>query len=133
MSMSTVTVAAVQAKPTVGDFDQLRAGEDAPHAVELLRRAKEAGADIACLPELYPLGGEELVREAARDLGMWVVAGLAEEVGGGHWHNTPTFISDAGEVVGRQPKCYPTANETASGVVAGREYTVFETPLGRLG
>jgi predicted amidohydrolase len=133
MFMSTVTVAAIQAKPTVGDFDALRAGDDAPHAVELLRNAKEAGADIACLPEMYPLGGEEAVRDAARELGMWVVAGLAKEVGGGHWHNTATFISDTGEVVGRQPKCYPTANEVASGVVAGRDYEVFETPLGRLG
>jgi predicted amidohydrolase len=131
--MSTVTVAAIQAKPVSTAFSDLRAGKDAAHAVELLRAAKEAGADLACLPEMYPLGGEEAVREAARDLGLWVVAGLADELADGTWHNTATFISDTGEVVGRQPKCYPTANEVEAGVVAGDTYEVVETPLGRLG
>lgn len=131
--MPTVTVAAIQAKPISASFDELRAGGDAGHAVELLERAREAGADIACLPELYPLGGEEAVRDAARRLGLWVVAGLAEELGDGGWHNTATFVSDAGEVVARQPKCYPTANESQAGVVGGDGYAVVETPFGRLG
>lgn len=128
-----VTVAAIQAKPVSPTFDDLMAGGDVPHAVDLLRQAARLGADIACFPELYPRTGEAELCAAARELGLHVVAGLREEVGGGRWYNTATFIGPNGAIIGRHRKCYPTALELRGGVLKGKSYDVYETEVGRLG
>ncbi|MGH3517770.1 MAG: carbon-nitrogen hydrolase family protein [Haloechinothrix sp.] len=131
--MKQVTIAAIQAMPVSVTFNELQQGVDVQHALDLLDEAKRMGADLACFPELYPYVGEQELCAAAARLGIWVVAGLAVERDEGGWYNTATFISGDGEVVGRQPKCLPTANETRAGAVAGNGYTVVDTPFGRVG
>ncbi len=129
----TVTVAAIQAKPVSETFDEVIAGREVPHALELLRQAARLGADIACFPELYPRTGEAELCAAARELGLHVVAGLREEVGDGRWYNTATFIGPDGAIIGRHRKCYPTALELRGGALRGDGYAVYETAVGRLG
>jgi len=130
--MKPVKVAAIQAESGAKDWLDKWHGADVPHAVALLDRAAAMGADIACLPELYPLTGEDELRAGARRHGMHIVAGLA--VGPAtSWHNTSTIISPKGEIVGRQTKNYPTAIELDRGVVPGTRFEVFETEIGRFG
>lgn len=131
--MTSIRVTAIQARPVSETAEELAAGGDVAHAVELLERAKADGADIACFPELYPRAGEKELTEAARRLGIWVVAGLVVPAGGSRAHNTATFISADGAVVARQPKVFPTQGEIDNGIVAGAGYEVVDTPLGRLG
>ena len=127
-----VVVAAIQAKPVSASADALMAGGDIEHAIELLREAKARGADIACFPELYPRVGEAEICAAARDLNLYVVAGLREIVPGG-WYNTATFIGPDGRIIGRQRKIYPTAGELQNGALRGNTYEIFDTPVGKLG
>lgn len=133
MQSTQVRVAAIQAKPVSTTFEAMFEGTDVPHAVELLADAAAKGANLVCFPELYPRVGEETLREAARQYGVLVVAGLAEPAWDDRWYNTATFISSDGDVIGRQRKVYPTALEVEAGVIPGDTYEVFETPVGRLG
>jgi len=130
--MTKVTVAAIQAVSTAGDWEDKWAGADVPHALELLDEAASLGADLACFPELYPLVGEAELAAKAKQHGMTVVAGLAEG-SRQRWHNTSSILSPEGRVIGRQTKNYPTAIEIERGVVPGDRFQVFDTPAGRLG
>ncbi|MDR7482810.1 MAG: carbon-nitrogen hydrolase family protein [Armatimonadota bacterium] len=127
-----VVVAAIQARPVSVEFDDLWSGADVAHAVALLEDAARAGAQCACFPELYPRVGEDELRRAARRLGVYVVAGLIEGTRE-RWHNTATFIGPDGHLIGRQRKNFPTQGEIDGGVVPGRGFHVFATPIGRLG
>jgi predicted amidohydrolase len=129
---SVVRVAAIQAKPASGDFDDLWAGRDVSHALELLEEAVRKGARVACFPELYPRVGEEELCRAARRHRVFVIAGLMEGERH-HWFNTATVIGPDGQVLGRQRKCFPTQGEIDQGVVAGDQYRVIETDVGKLG
>jgi predicted amidohydrolase len=130
--MNRITVAAVQAKPRSATFDELLAGGDVPHALELLERAASLGADLACFPELYPAAGEEELAAAARAAGIHVIAGIVEHSGEATY-NTATLLGPDGALVGRQRKVFPTEVELGRGIVAGDCYDVYETPLGRIG
>jgi len=130
--MTKLKVAAIQAVSLARNFEEKWAGRDVPHALELLDRAAAAGADLACLPELYPLVGREELSAKARETGLHIVAGLAEGTPE-QWYNTSVVIDPSGALVGSQTKNYPTAGEVESGVVAGTDFQVFETALGRLG
>jgi predicted amidohydrolase len=127
-----VKVAAIQARPVSVEFDDMWSGADVGHACELLETAARAGADCACLPELYPRVGEEALCDAARRHGLHVVAGLVEGTRE-RWYNTGTIIGPDGRIIGRQRKNFPTQGEIDGGVVPGRGYQVFETAVGRLG
>ena len=131
--MANVVVAAVQAKPRSASLDEMRAGGELDHAVELLEAARARGVDVACFPEMYPLVGLEVLRREAVRLGMWIVAGLEEPAGSGKTYNTATFISRQGEVVARQRKVYPTDREKQRTVVPGEGYRVVDTEFGRVG
>ncbi len=130
--MKPIKVAAIQAASRAASHADKWAGADVPHALELLDAAAAQGADLACFPELYPLVGETELCAAARRHGMHVIAGLADGTRA-RWHNTSVIISPEGAIIGRQTKNYPTAGEVDNGVVAGTEFTVFETALGRFG
>jgi predicted amidohydrolase len=130
--MRIVKVAAIQAASRATSFQDKWQGTDVAHALELLDKAAAQGADLACFPELYPLVGEEEVRTKARELGMHVIAGIADGTPE-RWYNTSVIIAPNGDIVGRQTKNYPTAGEVDNGVIAGDTFEVFETALGRFG
>ncbi|TAN05547.1 MAG: carbon-nitrogen hydrolase family protein, partial [Rhizobiaceae bacterium] len=130
--MKKLKVAAIQAASVARNADDKWAGVDVSHALDLLDRAHEMGADFACFPELYPLIGEEELRARARRHSMYVIAGIAQGPRQ-RWFNTSTLISPDGEIVGRQTKNYPTAGEIDNGVVAGDTFQVFDTEFGRVG
>ena len=130
--MKKVRVAAVQAVSSAGTWDEKWEGADVAHALELLDRAAGGGADLACLPELYPLVGRDALCVKARELGIHVVAGLAEGTRA-RWYNTSAIIDPSGTVLYSQTKNYPTAGEIDGGVVAGDTFEVVDTQVGRLG
>src|SRR5512147_745442 len=125
----SVRVAALQARPTSEEFDALWAGGDVPHAVSLLEEAARGGAACAVFPELYPRVGEAELCQAARRLGLVVVAGLADGPRD-RWCNTATVIGPDGRILGRQGKRYPTQGEIDQGVVAADAYRPIDTPVG---
>lgn len=130
--MPALKIAAIQASSRADDFVQKWQGVDVGHAIDLLGKAAAQGAGLACLPEFYPLVGESELRASARDLGIYVLAGLADGTPK-RWCNTCTLISPQGEIVGRQTKNHPTAIEIDYGVVAGDSFDIFETDVGRFG
>ena len=92
-------------------------------AADLLGRAADAGADLALLPEyvdyLGPSAGEPkpepvdgefaaFFAEAARRLGIWVVAGSFHEAGpdAGHTYNTSLVFDRGGELAGAYRKIH---------------------------
>jgi predicted amidohydrolase len=130
--MKPIKVAAIQAESRAASFDDKWRGADVPHALDLLAKAAAQGAELACFPELYPLAGEQELKAAASDLGIHIIAGLANGTRE-RWYNTSVIIAPSGAVIGRQTKNYPTAGEVENGVIAGAGFKVFETALGRLG
>lgn len=130
--MTTVVVAAIQAVSQAGSFQERWGGVDLPHALGLLDQAAALDANIACFPELFPLAGGRELCAKARELGIYVIAGLAEGERG-RWYNTGTVISRQGQVVGRQRKNFPTSIELNNGVIPADGYQVFDTEVGRLG
>ena len=131
-------------------------------ADELLTEAKDAGADIACLPENFCFIGlkdadklaiaeadgngpvQQFLSDTARRLKMWILGGTVVLRG-----DTPTrvansslLIDDAGKRVARYDKIHlfdvtiPGRNEQyreSSHVMPGREPVLADTPVGRLG
>ena len=130
--MKKVRVAAVQAASTAESWDQKWEGADVAHALTLLDRAAAGGADLVCLPELYPLVGREEVCAKAREHHMHVVAGFAEG-SRERWYNTSVIIDPYGTMLHAQTKNYPTAGEVERGVVPGDCFEVVATQVGRLG
>ena len=130
--MKSVRVAAVQAVSSAATWEEKWAGADVAHALTLLDRAAAGGADLACLPELYPLVGREALCAKAREHGLHVVAGLAEGTPE-RWYNTSAVIDPSGTLLYAQTKNYPTAGEIDRGVVPGDSFEVVDTRLGRIG
>ncbi len=131
-------------------------------AAVLLREAKEAGADVACLPENFCFIGlkdadklqiaeedgrgpvQQFLSDTARSLKMWILGGTVVLRG-----DTPTrvansslLIDEAGKRVARYDKIHlfdvtiPGRNEQyreSSHVMPGREPVLADTPVGRLG
>src|SRR5262249_53867971 len=127
-----IRIAAIQAKPASEEFDALWAGDDVPHAVDLLEGAARGGATLAVFPELYPRVGEAGPRRPAprpRPVARPGPAPARRPPRG----NTATVIGPDGRILGRQGKCYPTQGEIDQGVVATKGYRAIETPAGRLG
>jgi deaminated glutathione amidase len=131
-------------------------------AGELLREAKEAGADIACLPENFSFIGlrdadklqvaepdgdgavQTFLRDAARKHKMWILGGTI--VIRGHDDrrvaNASLLIDAAGNRVARYDKIHlfdvtiPGRDEQyreSNHVAPGRELVIADTPVGKLG
>lgn len=126
----------------------------------LIRRARDAGADVVLLPEnvsmLEPVGrllrekapAEDAhpalaaFRELAREAGVWLVIGsLAVAAGDGKVWNRSLVVDAKGEIVARYDKIHlfdvdlgggESYRESAS-IVPGDRIVVVETPWGRLG
>ena len=149
-------VAAIQMTSSHIVADNLRV------AGELLREAKDAGADIACLPENFCFIGlkdadklqvaeadgsgpvQDFLRDTARSLKMWILGGTIVLRGDtpSRVANSSLLIDAAGKRVARYDKIHlfdvtiPGRDEQyreSSHVMPGREPVLADTPVGRLG
>jgi nitrilase len=133
---TTLVVAAVQATPVYLD----RAATLALVASEITAAASR-GAELVVFPESFVPGypdwvwrrppmsdgdwyarfaaqavdtsGTDLdvVRDAARDAGVWVALGITERLPSGTLNNAVVYIDRAGEIAGRHRKLVPTGAE----------------------
>jgi len=131
-------------------------------AAALLREAKEAGADIACLPENFSFIGlrdadklqvaepdgdgpvQSFLSDTARKLKMWILGGTIV-IRGDTEHrvaNASLLIDSAGKRVARYDKIHlfdvtiPGRDEQyreSTHVTPGRAPVIADTPVGRLG
>ena len=144
-------VAAIQMVSSAHLHDNLTA------ARALLRRAAEAGAELAVLPEYFCLMGQrdtdklalqerqgtgpiqDMLAGAARDLGLWIVGGtlpLSLEPRSEHRvHNSSLAFSPAGDCVARYDKMHlfrfhdgERTYDEAAVLEAGRAPVVFALP-----
>jgi predicted amidohydrolase len=131
-------------------------------AAELLRQAKDLGAEVACLPENFSFiglkdadklqvaeaDGEGIVQaflsETARKLNMWILGGTIVIKGDTATRvaNTSLLIDARGKRVARYDKIHlfdvtiPGRDEQyreSRHVTPGTETVIADTPLGRLG
>jgi len=131
-------------------------------AAGLLREAKEAGADIACLPENFSFIGlrdadklqvaepdgdgavQTFLRETARQLDLWILAGtiVIRADDGRRVSNASLLIDADGKRVARYDKIHlfdvtiPGRDEQyreSTHVTPGRKPVIADTPVGRLG
>ena len=119
-------------------------------AVDRITAAAAAGADLVCLPEMFPTGFDyEYIRESAeplsgpfmtalketaRDAGTYLVCGSYPEREKEKIYNTAVVIGSDGEIIGKYRKIhlFPVMDENLH-LSPGREIPVFETGLGKLG
>lgn len=127
-------------------------------AVDLMEEAAGSGADLVVLPEMFncpydnekfPLYAEDrgnsetlrIISKAARECGMYVVAGSIPESSGESIYNTSFIFNPRGDVIGSHRKLHLFNIDVPHGVTfkesdtlqAGREITVVETDLAKLG
>ena len=131
-------------------------------AGELLREAKDAGADIACLPENFAFIGlrdadklqvaeadgegpvQSFLSDTARRLKMWILGGTIVLRGDSDSRvaNSSLLIDAAGKRVARYDKIHlfdvtiPGRDEQyreSTHVMPGRDAVIADTPVGRLG
>ena len=131
-------------------------------AADLLRKAKDAGADIACLPENFSFIGlrdadklevaepdgkgvvQDFLSETARKLNMWILGGTIVLRGDIERRvaNSSLLIDAAGKRVARYDKIHlfdvtiPGRDEQyreSTHVAPGREPVIADTPVGKLG
>jgi predicted amidohydrolase len=150
------TVAAIQMTSGHSVEDNLEA------AGKLLRAAKEAGAELACLPENFSFIGlkdadklavaeadgagpvQQFLSETARALGLWILGGTTVIKGDSarRVSNTSLLLDAQGKRVARYDKIHlfdvaiPGRNEQyleSTHVTPGRKVVVADTPVGRLG
>ena len=150
------TVAAIQMTSGHSVEDNLEA------TAKLLREAKEAGAELACLPENFSFIGlkdadklavaeadgsgpvQQFLSETARALGLWILGGTTVIKGDSarRVSNTSLLMDAQGKRVARYDKIHlfdvaiPGRNEQyleSTHVTPGRKVVVADTPVGRLG
>jgi predicted amidohydrolase len=131
-------------------------------AGELLREAKDAGADIACLPENFAFIGlrdadklqvaeadgagaaQSFLSDTARELKMWILGGtiVIRRDSDRRVTNSSLLIDAAGERVARYDKIHlfdvtiPGRDEQyreSTHVAPGRDIVIADTPVGKLG
>lgn len=133
-------------------------GRDAlAHAVALVHRAADAGAEVVVLPELFrwPYPAQEMapeqfrfaeplegptaaaMREVAQARGVVIVASLFEERAPGLGFNTALVVGPSGETLGVYRKAHipddPLYYEKFLFTPGDAPCGVFDTPFGRLG
>src|ERR1700734_1524903 len=131
-------------------------------AAKLLREAKDAGAELACLPENFSFIGlkdadklavaeadgsgpvQQFLSETARALGLWILGGTTVIKGDSarRVSNTSLIVDADGKRVARYDKIHlfdvaiPGRNEQyleSTHATPGRKVVVADTPVGRLG
>jgi predicted amidohydrolase len=123
----------------------------------LLEEAATGGADLACLPEVWPCQGSmqemraaaepvpgprtELLAGIARRHGMWVHGGSVLELDGERVFNTSVLFDRSGELVARYRKIHLFDADPPGGqpsresflFTPGEQVVTAETELGRAG
>jgi len=130
--MARVRVAAIQARPVGGEFSNPK---NVQHALELLDECVRLDEEvrIACFPEYFPWSGRDELAAKAEDLGIYVIAGLAERENHA-LYNSCVLIGPDGAILGRQRKLNLGLMERKHfGFSPGRELRVFDTEFGRIG
>ena len=140
---------------------QMKVGPDktdnVARAIQALHRAAEAGTELAILPEMFCCpytnasfranaetvgeGVYTAMAEAARETGLWVVAGSIPEREGDRIYNTAFVFDSQGRQVAFHRKVHLFDIDVPGGqrffesksLTAGDRATVFDTPFGRLG
>ena len=136
--------------------------ENLASAAALLREAKEAGAEVACLPENFSFIGlkdgdklqvaekygdgevQGFLSATARELNMWILGGtiVVRTSNSGRVANSSLLFDAAGKRVARYDKIHlfdvtiPGRNEQyreSTHVLPGREPVIADTPVGKLG
>ena len=131
-------------------------------AGELLREAKDAGADIACLPENFAFIGlrdadklkvaeadgdgavQSFLSDTARELKLWILGGtiVIRSETDRRVANSSLLIDASGKRVARYDKIHlfdvaiPGRDEQyreSTHVAPGREIVIADTPVGKLG
>jgi nitrilase len=137
-------------------------GANVAAARKLLREAKDAGAEIACLPENFSFLGlrdadkltvaevdgdgpvQTFLHDIAAELGLWILAGTICIRGEaeGRTANASLLFDSKGRRVARYDKIHlfdvsiPGRDEQyreSSHVVPGRKVVIADTPVGKLG
>ena len=114
-------------------------------AKRMLVAACQKGCDIAILPECCDFGWTDasaltapegrsagFLADAARELGIHVVAGIVEKENG-RLYNTAVMFSDKGERLGSHRKIHLVGDVEDDFYTAGTEIRVFDTACGRVG
>lgn len=131
--------------------------ENVQTARSWLTRAAQAGAELAVLPEMFcclytnasfvrnaeEAGGPvwTAMSEAARENGLWLVAGSMPERAGEKLYNTAFVFDPGGNQIAFHRKAHLFDIDVRGGqrfcesetFTAGDRVTVFDTPFGRLG
>lgn len=126
----------------------LKKKQNLEHAVQWRRKAGKAGATLVCFPELNITGhaghaamvkqaepvpdGPSVARlcEVARELGLYVCAGIAEDDLGIHYNTQ--FIVGSDDYLGKQRKAHLSADEYFY-CRHGTELPVLNLPFARVG
>ncbi|MEV0533810.1 carbon-nitrogen hydrolase family protein [Kitasatospora sp. NPDC050463] len=124
-----------------------RRAENLARAEKLVRAAADDDCRLVVLPEVFatalnlpksheiaePVPGPltEWLAGLARELGVWIAAGVLERAGE-HVHSTAVLLDDTGVLVGtaRRTMVYDLEAHFITGATGAR---VFPTPLGRIG
>ncbi|MEX1376772.1 MAG: carbon-nitrogen hydrolase family protein [Eubacteriales bacterium] len=131
--------------------------ENIQTALSMVRDAKEHGADIVCLPEMFscpykstkfPIYGEEqggrtytALQRCAIDNNIILVGGSVPELYEGKVYNTSYIFNEKGELIGKHRKMHLYDVNVEGGICfmesaslsAGDNETIFETNLGTFG
>jgi predicted amidohydrolase len=113
-----------------------------------IRDAKDAGADIACLPETallgwvnpdahkraHPIPGPDSDRlcKLARDYCVYICAGLAEK-NGKYLHDSALLIDNAGQILLKHRKINLLSELMTPPYTAGNSANAVDTPFGKIG
>jgi len=115
----------------------------------LLAEAAKRKADLIVLGEVIPYVGlgksfaevaepipggpcSDYFAAAAKRYGLYIVAGLVERDGIG-LYNVAALFGPQGQLVGKYRKVCLPRSEVEAGLTPGKDYPVFDTPLGRIG
>jgi predicted amidohydrolase len=141
--MSTIRIAMCQIFSVDGD----RSGNFV-RVENAIRQAKEAGADIICLPEMvilgwvnpdahkraYPIPGKDSARlcELAKRLRAYLCAGLAEK-SGDTLYDSAILIDNRGRIILKHRKINLLTELMTPPYTAGKELNVVKTKFGKIG
>src|ERR1700730_10528002 len=157
---NTIRVALVQSESCLGTETLDPRDANMARALEAIRRAADAGAQLVVFGEMYLSGYRtdewlskwatvinppdrhvQVLMDAAREHGLHVIMGTASfgAVMPGDVYNTALLVGPGG-LVGAYRKCHVAAFPYSEGISMercfyspGRELPVFDTPLGRIG
>lgn len=146
MLPESLTIGVIQFKPEWGDVQK-----NLSLTSKLLEEAGRKECEVVVLPEMWPTGMygnfdmhklkqpipgpyTDFLAETAREHAFYVVAGMPERGQRDEMHNASVLISDKGEILAKHRKIHvytPLGEDKVW--TAGNDFTVVDTPIGRIG